>query len=289
MEPGPGQPWHRARRESVTRSHATSRQRRVWPSSQRPRPGEAGEGATGQSPPRALISGPVHELWELPEGRPAQGETPLQDTGDPEGTPHGSVVPPPGQECEQQGQRGDAVFFPPAWGFQTSPGSRQDRQPRVRAKTVPSTRGQGAAPSLPGHLPERCWQGAGGVLRMPWGRGTREVRGRPGPFNALSYARVTLGAAGSRRAESRAEQSGGRPPPRRHQLLPPRLLNAAPTGQGQDKLHPRLLPGAGPLGPGAPSSALRRGSHAGRPDSSMYKRRTQDRPPRADGRGTVCG
>lgn len=99
----------------VTRSHATSRQRRVWLSSQRPRPGEAGGGATGQStPPRALILGAVHKLWKLPEGRPTQGETPSQDTGDPGGTPHGSMAPPPGQECEQQGQRGDALFFPPA-------------------------------------------------------------------------------------------------------------------------------------------------------------------------------
>lgn len=181
------------------------------------------------------------------------------------------------------------MFFPPASGLQTSPGSRQDRQPRVRAKTVPSTRGQGAALSLPGHLPERCRRGAGGFSACPGAEGHREVRGRPGPSNALSYARVTLGAAGSRRAESRAEQSGGSPPPPTASAVAAQASKCRPDRTGQDELHPRLPPGAGPLGAGAPSLALRRGSHAGRPGSSMYKRRTQDRPPRADGRGTVCG
>lgn len=260
---------------SVTRSHATSRQRRVRPNSQRPRPGEAG-GGPGQRPPEHLLWGPFTSYgssWKedpprarahvLCQGRCPSGTT-SQDTGDPEGHPAWERAPPSGQECEQQGQRGDPCSSRPYRGFQ-SPGSRQDRQPWVRAKTVPSTRGRGQLPRSQGTF----------LREVPGAEGTGRSGGGRAP-SMSSPTRVTPGAAGSRRAESRAEQRGGAPPALGRHHAPAQASERRPAGRGQTSSDPAAA-GAGP-----PSSALRRGSHAGRPDSSMYKRPTQDRPPRAD-------
>ena len=78
--------------------------------------------------------------------------------------------------------------------------------------------------------------------------------------------------------------SRGSPPqspalPGQHLLFKPRLLKAILTGQGQGELWPQLLPRAWlrmpPMGTPSPW-------HPGLAQiSSMYKQRTQDRPPRA--------
>lgn len=118
-------------------------------------------GAPGQSPPEHLFRGPVHELWELqeedsptsgakaggpPQGRPRRTQEPQR------APPPWERVPPCGQECEQQGQRGDPCCSRPPWGPQ-SPGSRQDRQPQVQAETVPSTGVGGGGRSLAPRAP----------------------------------------------------------------------------------------------------------------------------------------
>lgn len=102
-----------------------------------------------------------------------------------------------------------------------------------------------------------------------------------------------LGAAGSKRAHSPgAEQEGwGRPlccpQPSlgQHLLFKPRLLNAISTRQGRDELWPQLSPRAwlGTLLALILLSALVVAATAGLAQIfSMYKSRTQDRPPRAD-------
>lgn len=145
------------------------------------------EGAQGRAP-QSTYFGARCRAMGAPGGRPAQGEshvlcqgrgpsgTTSQDTGDPKGHPAWERAPPSGQECEQQGQRGDPCSSRPhgvsslrQQAGQTASGSGKD-------STI--DQGEGAAPSLPGHLPERGARG----------RGHGEVRGRPGPFNALSYA-----------------------------------------------------------------------------------------------------
>lgn len=208
---------------SVTRSHATSRQRRVWPNSQRPRPGEAGGGATGQSTPpqEHLFRGPFTSYGSSRKEDPPRVRPPRRTQGTPGALRTGAWRPLLDRNVSSRDSEGTPCSSRPHhWGFQTSPGSRQVRQPRVRAKTVPSKTvpgGKGQLPRSQGtFLRGACGERGGGrgVLRMPRGRDMgRSGDGQPGPFNALSYAPVTLGAAGSRRAESRAEQSGEGPPP----------------------------------------------------------------------------
>lgn len=250
---------------SVTRSHATSRQSRVQRTARGPGQGRQG-GRPRAEPPRALIPGPVHELWELqeedsptsgakaggpPQGRPRRTQEPQR------APPPWERVPPCGQECEQQGQRGDPCCSRPPWGPQ-SPGSRQDRQPRVQAETVPSTGGgAGAGPRSQGTF----------LREVPGAEGTGRSGGsRPLPCPLLGVT----GSSRKQRAESRAEPRGEAPsPPRpgRHQCF------GASTRPLALALPARALPprrsGGQPRGP---------------PDSSMYKRRTPGRPPRGGGR-----
>lgn len=240
----------------VMGSHATSGQRRVRPNSQRPRPGRQG----GRPRAKHLLRA-VHKLWAPPEEDPPGREpspeprpgprrdrpagTASQDPGDPESTPRGSVRPLLDRNVSSRDGEGP-VFFPPH--RVPVSGSRQDRQPRVRvrARTVPSTRGR-AAPSLPGHLPERC----------P-GRG----HGRSGGGRALRcpLRRVAPGAARSRRAESRLSNVGR--PLRPGPAPAPARASERPRRTGRDGPGALTPAGAGP------ASA-----------SSMYKRGAQHRPP----------
>lgn len=181
--PGPGQPWHGAQRERVTRSHATSRQRGSGRAARGQGQGRREGAPQGRAPQEHLFRGPFTSYGssrqeDLPRARP-----PCRTQETPRAPHTGAWRPLLDRNVSSRDSEGTPCSSrPPASGLQTSPGSRQDRQPQVRAKTVPSTRGQGAAPSLPGHLPERCRRGAGGVLRMPWGRGTRGGQGTARPL-----------------------------------------------------------------------------------------------------------
>lgn len=102
-----------------------------------------------------------------------------------------------------------------------------------------------------------------------------------------------LGAAGARgpRVQGQSRKGGEgplccpQPSLGQHLLFKPRLLNAISTRQGRDELWPQLSPRAwlGTLLALILLSALVVAATAGLAQIfSMYKSRTQDRPPRAD-------
>lgn len=182
------QHWRRARRESVTRSQR--KQGLDKPARDQGRE-KSGGGITGvEPPPRALILGwPQAQFmsygssWkeDLPRARVnilCKGWGTLRDHLAGHRRPRrpctGAVGPPPGRECEQQGQgEGKPRVLPAHIGLykRCLPAAGQDRQPGIQGKDSTIDQGVGSATSSFPGLPPKAGI-CPGVSACPWCRGT---------------------------------------------------------------------------------------------------------------------